>query len=126
MRHCINHSRNLCMYTCVKEMGAMWSDACDIELSSRFEVATKRRYKVVGPSFRTSVGAQWYVFPRIFFRQLLSMRPRFTNIPSRTRTLRFLDAPSHLYNRVFPSVRPSVRPSVTLSSKTREINSSFE
>ena len=27
----------------------------------------------------------------------------------------FSDAPSHLYNRVFPSVRPSVSPSVRLS-----------
>ena len=40
--------------------------------------------------------------------------------------LRFLDASSHLYMRVCPSVRPSVRRlvggSVTLSSKTREIN----
>ena len=37
-----------------------------------------------------------------------------------------LDASSHLYNRVCPSVRPSVRQlvrrSVTLLSKTREIN----
>ena len=34
----------------------------------------------------------------------------------------FLDASSHLYNRVCPSVRPSVRWSVTLFSKTKEIN----
>ena len=34
----------------------------------------------------------------------------------------FLDASSHLYMRVCPSVRPSVGGSVTLSSKTREIN----
>ena len=33
-----------------------------------------------------------------------------------------LDASSHLYKRVCPSVRPSVGPSVTLSSKTRKIN----
>ena len=44
----------------------------------------------------------------------------------RTNVLLFLDASSHLYMRVCPSVRPSIRPSVggsvTLSSKTREIN----
>ena len=34
----------------------------------------------------------------------------------------FLDASSHLYNRVCPSVRPSVCWLVTLSSKIREIN----
>ena len=34
----------------------------------------------------------------------------------------FLEASSHLYNRVCPSVCRSVRRLVTLSSKTREIN----
>ena len=36
--------------------------------------------------------------------------------------INFLDASSHLYNRVGPSVGPSVSPSITLTSKTREIN----
>ena len=37
------------------------------------------------------------------------------------RTSNFLDASSHLYERVCRSVPPSVGPSVTLSQKTREI-----
>ena len=35
-----------------------------------------------------------------------------------THSMAFLDASSHLYKRVCPSVGPSVRPSVTLSLKT--------
>ena len=35
-----------------------------------------------------------------------------TNLNLRLGVLKFLDAPSHLYKRVCPSVRPSVRPSV--------------
>ena len=39
-----------------------------------------------------------------------------------SRSIGFIDAASHVYKRVCPSVGPLVGPSVTLSSESREIN----